>query len=226
MQEVGADRLLLLLEVGGLLGDRARAARPRDRLSTGQRHEHRRDLVAERAALVVGAHRHRAQHPQPQIFGRRRRGARTAGAARPPTPASTTSLTVPPSAVPDRLHVGERDAHDRQPAVPAGAPVDRRARRDRVAVHHRAHRLRELAALGRARAAARGTCDRTERTISAGSVSRSRSVSTSSCDGLGAGSGVHSCDDRRHVVGCHVEQQRRDVDTRHAVDRASGASSG
>ena len=65
-QQVGAQRLPLLLEVGGLLRDLAQAV---DRVGRPdrERHEDRRDLVAERAALVVGAHRHRAQHAQPEV---------------------------------------------------------------------------------------------------------------------------------------------------------------
>ena len=61
--------------------------------------------------------------------------------------------------------------------------------------------------------------ERTERTISAGSVMRSRNVSSRSCDAFGARFRIPLRHDGRRVLGTHVEQQRRDVDAGDAVDQ-------
>ena len=65
-------------------------------------------------------------------------------ASAPPTPASTTSLTVQSNALLTALHRFERDAHVLDPAAAPDRAVDRQGRRDRIGGHQRADRPREL----------------------------------------------------------------------------------
>ena len=215
-QHLGADRLAPLLEIGGLRGDRLQAL-DRGPVVDRQVHEHRRDLVAERAALVVGAHRHRAQHTQLEVFGvvgavqeQPPQAARHAGEHDVVDGAAETAA--------DLLDLAQRDAHDREPAVPTGEGVERRAGRDRVARHHRAHRLRDLlGALDRPARAAQHRADRAHdlRRFRDALVQRVEQELRRARRGLRAPLG----DDGRGVLGLEVEQQRRDVDARHTVDQ-------
>ena len=154
----------------GLAPDRARAARPGPARRPGSVHEHRRHPVAELQPLA------RRHAPTPgtarAAAGRRDRRRRDSNSRRSPpaTPASTTSFTVPPSArrgSPSRRRAGPAR---REAPAPADRHVDRRARRDRVAVDHRAHRARRARRCARTCAAACGRCGAPMRTISAGSV--------------------------------------------------------
>ena len=63
-----------------------------------QRRVDRGDAVAERAALVLGAHRHRHHRLELDALGIAAAAAAGASRSAPATTVSTTSLTVPPSA--------------------------------------------------------------------------------------------------------------------------------
>ena len=101
--------------------------------------------------------------------------------------------------------------------MPAGARVDRRARRDRFAIHHRAERATELTrALERVTRAAQQRAERAEELSRLG-----RALAQRVEEELRRARRGLRCpllDHRSHVVGTRVEEQRRDVDAGDAVD--------
>ena len=119
----------------------------------------------------------------------------------------------------DRLDLGERDAHDRQQAVPTRARVDRRARRDRLTIDHRARTTgrarRPARPRGAGRAASTGTNGRARRARSRVRARLSMQQLRRARRGLGRPL-LH--EPARTKSGRHVEQQGRDVDAGHAVD--------
>ena len=160
-----------------------RARRPRG-------HEHRRDPVAELRALAVVAHRHRAEalHGRSGELTARVEQARSA----PPTPASTTSLTVHPNALLTDLTVRARPrtVSIRRPR-PDG-PLIECVARSGLAVHQRADRPRRAQRRGRRRSRGAATPRRASPASSTGCRSRSHIASITSRAGSGAGSGFQS----------------------------------
>ena len=135
----------------------------------------------------------------------------------PPDPGQQHVVDRAAQRLADDLHVGQRDAHDREHAVPARVRVDRRARRDRVAVDHRAERAAQLART--LQRLARAAQQRAERAEELGRFGRALAQRVDEqLRRARRRLGRPFLDDGCDVVGARVEEQRRDVDTRHTVD--------
>ena len=137
-----ADRLAAFLEVGGGAPHRGQA-HERIRLPDRERHEHRGDAVPELHALVVVAHRHRAEDLQGQL------GPELAPAVeqprhRAPDPGEDDVVDRAAERGAHALHVVDGDAHGLEAATAPDRRVERQPRRHHLAVDERPDRAPEV----------------------------------------------------------------------------------
>ena len=188
-EHLGADRLTGLLQVCHRSARPGRAAR-RVLAPDGQRGHHRRHLVAERAALHLGAHAHRDHRLQLEPVGVVPAAAQVP-AERAGDGGEHHVVDGAAERVLDRLDVAQLGAHPGEAAVRADRRRCTATRGRRVQAAQAIAPTPPAAPRGRrARGAGRGTrrarCARPR----PGTVARSSSASPSSCarDGSGRGS--------------------------------------
>ena len=217
-QRLGADGLARLLQAAHRLVHRAEA---RDRVveADRQRRVHRRDLVAERPALGLGAHRDR--HHRLELDVRVVAVREEVAAQRARHHGEHDVVDRPAERVLDRLERRELAVDPREAAMGADLDVQRRARRAaQPGLRHRGEAAERRGARGeRVLRMAHGACRR------AGDPQRRCRPLDQRVREQRGRRGLGPRDPRllRLLLGrvrVEVEEHRRDVDARDAVDEA------
>ena len=213
----GGERLARLLQPVHRLLD---VGQPRDRVveEHRQRRHHLRQLVAERAALVLGADRDGDGRPQLHAVGAAPSRLQEVG-ERPGDDREHDVVDGRAERVLDQLELVEPGAHDLDPAMRAGCDVERRVgRRVERGPRHLADAGGDLAGLAERLARVRDRAERPagdlgDRAHGAGQPARGK---------LGArrlGLGHPRLAAVARPVGREVEQHAGEVDARDAVDQ-------